>query len=62
MKRLGRWLGGGIFIVMSIFGLGIAGNAHDAGMKVFGFVMLAFGILMLFRLITFATGGEEEQT
>lgn len=61
MKELGRWFGGAIFALLAILGLAMAANARDSGIQVFGFVMLIFGILMLFRFVAFVTGNDKEQ-
>lgn len=55
MKRLGIWLAGGIFSILALAGLAFAGNAHNGGFELFGFVVMAFGILMLVRLIDLTT-------
>lgn len=62
MKELGRWIAGAIFVLLAIFGLAIAANAHDGGFEVFGFVMMIFGLFMLFRFITLTIpSGDKEQ-
>lgn len=61
MKRIGAWLIGAIFSLIAILGLALAAAAHNGSFEWFGFVMMAFGILMLVRLInmTIPAGTED---
>lgn len=60
MTALGHWLAGIIFGVLSTLGLFIAGNAHDVGFSLFGFLLALFGVLMLIRLIELNVSSHEE--
>jgi len=59
MFGLERFFAGILLAVMTVIGLFISANAHDAGFTFFGYLLFLFGVLMLFRFIALVTGKGE---
>ena len=56
----GKFIGGGVLAVIGLIGLGISARAHDAAFSLFGLLLFAFSILIIFRFITLATAPKGE--
>ena len=50
-----QWIIGAIMGFLSLFGLFLAGNAHDGMFAFFGFMLCAFGLIAIFTMIHRAT-------
>ena len=48
---MSTWFVGIVSGLIGLLGLAIASRALDAGMSVFGFALMGFGILMVFTLM-----------
>jgi len=55
----GKWIGGGVLVIVGLIGLGVSAHAHDAPFSLFGMLLFVFAILIVFRFITLATGPKE---
>jgi hypothetical protein len=53
--HIGKWIGGGVLVIVGLIGLAISAHAHDAPFSLFGLLLFAFSILVVFRFITLAT-------
>lgn len=60
MYGLGNWIATILLTVIAVLGLVLWSRAGDGAMALFGAGVMAFGILMIFRLITLAFGHEEK--
>jgi hypothetical protein len=60
LAGVGKFIGGGVLVVVGILGLWLSARAHDGAFAMFGFLIFGFAVLMLFRLIAISTGAEEE--
>jgi hypothetical protein len=56
----GKWIGGGVLVIMGLLGLGISAHAHDAPFALFGLLLFVFAIVVVFRFITMATASSGE--
>jgi hypothetical protein len=56
--NIGKFIGGGVLAVVGIFGLFVSARSHDAAFSIFGLLLFAFAILVVFRFITLATAPE----
>ncbi|HVM85503.1 MAG TPA: hypothetical protein VMW18_16550 [Candidatus Binatia bacterium] len=59
MNGTGKWIGGGLLVIVGLIGLGVSAHAHDGPFSLFGMLLFAFAILIVFRFITLATGPKE---
>jgi len=57
----GKWLAGGLLSILGLFGLGLSAHSHDAAFSLFGLLLFAFAVVMIFRFITLGTSTREEQ-
>jgi hypothetical protein len=60
MYGLGNWIATVLLAVIALLGLVLWSRASDDAMALFGGGLMAFGVLMIFRLITVAFGHEEK--
>ena len=60
MYGLGNWIATVLLAVIALLGLVLWSRASDDAMALFGGGLVAFGVLMIFRLITVAFGHEEK--
>jgi galactitol-specific phosphotransferase system IIC component len=51
MEGTGRWVFGGVFVLVAILGLALASAAKDNVMYVVGLVVFAFAVLFVFGLM-----------
>jgi hypothetical protein len=51
----GKFIGGGVLVIVGLIGLAISARAHDAAFSLFGLLLFVFSILVVFRFITLAT-------
>jgi hypothetical protein len=56
--NIGKFIGGGVLAIVGIFGLFVSARSHDAAFSMFGLLLFAFAILVVFRFITLATAPE----
>jgi hypothetical protein len=55
------WIAGAVSGLFGLLGLFLASRAVDAGMYVFGFALLGFGILMVFSMMKRAFDASEAE-
>lgn len=51
MEGTGRWIFGGVFVLVAILGLALSAAAKDQVMYVVGLVVFAFAVLFVFGLM-----------
>jgi hypothetical protein len=56
----GKFIGGAILAVLGLVGLGVSARTQDPAFSLFGLLLFAFAILMIFRFITLATAPKGE--
>jgi len=55
MNGTGKWIGGGLLTILGLLGLGVSAHSDDAPFALFGLLLFAFALVVIFRLITLAT-------
>lgn len=58
-QALSSWLVGAATVLLAVLGLFLASRAVDPAMTIFGFGLLVFGVLFIFKLIGRAFDGAE---
>jgi len=58
--NVGKFIGGGVLAVIGLIGLAVSARAHEAAFSLFGLLLFAFAILIIFRFITLATAPRGE--
>ncbi len=58
---MGSWVMGTLMGLLSLFGLFVASRAADAMFALFGWLLFLFGVVMIFALVTQATGAPSEE-
>ena len=53
--NIGKFIGGGVLAVVGLIGLFVSARTQDAAFSLFGLLLFAFAILVVFRFITLAT-------
>lgn len=51
MEGTGRWIFGGVFVLVAILGLALASAAKDTVMYVVGLLVFGFAVLFVFGLM-----------
>jgi hypothetical protein len=58
--NIGKFIGGGLLAIAGLIGLFVSAHTQDAAFSLFGLLLFAFAILIIFRFITLATAPKGE--